>query len=276
MSKTVEKCGNPGHILAELGIREPEDLDVEAIAQHCGATIRYATLRGCAARIMGFRDRAIITVDPTVNRGRQRFSAGHELGHWMRDRGEVAFQCDENKLRRGWLGENPEGRANRFASDLLMPIGMFKPRSRNLPVTFDTVRSLANLFQMSITATAIRLVEHGGLPSMLVSNNATEREWSFASDGVRGRLGPKERPGSGSIAYELLRGNSSAESPRDVGADDWVTHRNAQRYWVHEDSLLIRDDVVLTLLWWRDESQLIDIDEAEESLSSRRSDWKDD
>lgn len=276
MNKAVEVSGSPGGILTELGIREPEDLDVEAIAQHCGATIRYANLKGCAARIMGFRDRAIITVDPRVNRGRQRFSAGHELGHWMRDRGEIAFQCDENKLRRGWSGENPESRANHFASDLLLPVDMFKPRSRNLPVTFDTVRSLAELFQMSITATAIRLVEHGGLPSMLVSNNTVEREWSFASDGVRGRLRPKQRPGDGSIAYELLRGNTLATSPSDVGAAEWVTHWDAERYWVREDSLLIRDGVVLTLLWWRDESQLIDLDNAEENRGSGRSDFRED
>lgn len=55
MNKTVEVSGSPGHILTELGIREPEDLDVEAIAQHCGATIRYTNLKGCAARIMAMR-----------------------------------------------------------------------------------------------------------------------------------------------------------------------------------------------------------------------------
>jgi len=49
-----------------------------------------------------------------------------------------------------------------------------------------------------------------------------------------------------------------------------------ERYWVREDSLLIRDGVVLTLLWWRDESQLIDLDNAEENRGSGRSDFRED
>ena len=55
----------PSEILAELGIREPEDLDIEAIAQHCGATIQYKPLAGCEARIMGLDDAAIITINVT-------------------------------------------------------------------------------------------------------------------------------------------------------------------------------------------------------------------
>ena len=68
-------------LLDELGITEPVELDMEAIAQHCQATIIYKPLKGCAARITGNEDRAIITIDDACRRERQRFSAGHELGH---------------------------------------------------------------------------------------------------------------------------------------------------------------------------------------------------
>ena len=77
---------SPAQILADLGIQEPADIDIEAIAEDCGATIRYQPLSGCAARIMGYKDRAIITIDKDCYRPRQRFSGGHELGHWIRDR----------------------------------------------------------------------------------------------------------------------------------------------------------------------------------------------
>lgn len=33
-------------LLRELGITEPEDIKIEAIAQYCGATIVYEPLRG--------------------------------------------------------------------------------------------------------------------------------------------------------------------------------------------------------------------------------------
>jgi Zn-dependent peptidase ImmA (M78 family) len=82
-------------------------------------------LEGCAARITGNEDRAIITLDSDSRIERQRFSAGHELGHWMFDRGKVSLFSTgyEGKIfLKEWSSTNPEIRANRYASDLLMPV----------------------------------------------------------------------------------------------------------------------------------------------------------
>lgn len=164
MTQSPECYRTPFEILNDLGITDPQDIDVEAIAEDCGATIRYRLLSGCAARIMGYNNRAIITIDDHTPRPRQRFSAGHELGHWMRDRGRVSFQCTNSTFVREWSAENPETRANRFTSDLLLPPRMFRPRAKGLPVTFESVRQLAETFTTSLTATAIRLIEYGELP----------------------------------------------------------------------------------------------------------------
>jgi len=80
---------SPEKLLVELGILEPADIDIEAIAQYCRATIVYDKLTGCEARIVGNAERAIITVNISSQRPRQRFSAAHELGHWMLDRNKV-------------------------------------------------------------------------------------------------------------------------------------------------------------------------------------------
>lgn len=50
-------------VLQELGITDPGEIDLEAIAWHLGARIKLAELDGCEARIIGYRDRAIIRVD---------------------------------------------------------------------------------------------------------------------------------------------------------------------------------------------------------------------
>jgi len=83
----------PDELLEELGIKEPSQLKIEAIAFHCQAIILYEPLTGCEANIVGKGDRAIITVNSNAIPTRQRFSAGHELGHWMKDRGQSAFGC---------------------------------------------------------------------------------------------------------------------------------------------------------------------------------------
>jgi len=273
MPSTIQ---TPEQILADLGIREPEDLEIEAIAEYCGATIRYKPLYGCEARIIGYHDRAIITINSSSPRSRQRFSGGHELGHWMRDRGQIAFKCDYQSYVRGWWASNPETCANRFASDVLLPLGMFQPRARGLHVTFETVRKLAGTFMTSLTSTAIRLVEHGGLPSMLVCNTPQKKEWFVASPEVSGRLWPLARPKQGSSASSLLSTTREAKVPIDVRCDNGINHPRADHYWIKEDSLSLRDGTVLSLLWWEDEQQLLDLDEYEERMGSRRSDGRTD
>ncbi len=261
------------NLLTELGIREPEDLDIEAIAEHCGATIKYQPLQGCEARIVGYKDRAIITINASSSRARQRFSAGHELGHWMRDRGQVAFQCEYKNLTRDWASSlsNPETRANQFASDLLLPVSMFRPHSKGMPVTFESVRQLATTFQMSLTATAIRFVEHGWLPSMLVCVTDGGKAWFVADSAIRGKFWPLDRPGENTAA-QALRSNKLVNGPRNIRCDQWINHPKAYKYWIKEDSIALWDGTVLSLLWWEDEQQILDQEQYEERRFAERSD----
>ncbi|MDQ3365413.1 MAG: ImmA/IrrE family metallo-endopeptidase [Myxococcota bacterium] len=147
----------PAVVLDELGITEPSEIDIEAIAEYCGATVLYEPLDGSAARILGRDDRAYITVDSKASPARQRFSAGHELGHWMRDRGKVAFACTDRELENYWIDDHPERRANRYAADLLLPRKLFQPVARSMAPTFVSTRELARTFTTSLIATAIRL-----------------------------------------------------------------------------------------------------------------------
>jgi hypothetical protein len=57
-----------------------------------------------------------------------------------------------------------------------------------------------------------------------------------------------------------------------VQADAWFDHPIADQYHLHEHSLRGFADPVLTLLWWRRENMLSDIDEIEERKDARRSD----
>jgi Zn-dependent peptidase ImmA (M78 family) len=255
---------SPPALLRELGITEPEDIRIEAIAEHCGATIFYEPLAGCAARIVGYGERAYITVDSRSRRERQRFSGAHELGHWMADRGKISsFLCAEKVFAREWEEDNPERRANLYAADLLLPKFMFEPRAKNREITFDAVIALAGDFQTSLTATAIRLVQLGSFPSMIVCSELGRRRWFFPGADLPSALRLRDVPGPYTSAYELLRGSNNYEGSTDVQADGWIDHPTAQRYTLREDSRHIGNDLVLSLLWWKDERQILDIEEDE-------------
>jgi hypothetical protein len=254
-------------VLSELGITEPSEIDIDAIAQHCGATILYEPLHGSAARIIGAGNKALITVESSARRGRQRFSAAHELGHWMRDRGKVAFSCTTNQLLREWSEDNPERRANSYGADLLMPSAMFKKWAERVDGTLDSVRALASTFNTSLTATAIKFVRIGILPSMLICNEPTGRRWFFRSPLVPEELWPVRSPGLTTVAAKIFAGRCSTKpDPETVDADEWIEHRDASRYCVLEHSVGIQRDLVLTLLWWHDEEQILALDPDEEEL----------
>src|SRR5216683_1614306 len=270
----IEAGTKPEEILTAMGITEPGELDIEAIAYACGAMIVPQPLSGCQGNIIGFGDRAIITVNSNSIPTRRRFTAGHELGHWMKDRGQSAFGCSDTQIESEWTLNNPETRANRFASDLLLPLSMFVPLAEGRGLTLDTVEDLARQFQMSKSATAVRLVQHGSFPGMLVFYENGQRKWFLRpSKDIPGSFWPPEQPEEHSFAASVLKNRFSNESAGDVRTDRWFEHRSADKYYIRESTFRTGDTGLMVLLWWQHEQQLIDIADEEELRANRRADW---
>jgi len=271
----IEAGTSPEQILSLLGITEPEELDIEAIAYACGATILPQPLSGCEANIIGFSNRAIITVNSNSISTRQRFSGGHELGHWMKDRGQSAFGCSGLQIDSEWTSSSVETRANRFASDLLLPVAMFSPLAKGRPMTLETVADLAAVFRMSRTATAIRLVNYGSFPAMLIYYELGKRKWFLRpSHDFPSSLWPSQQIEPHSLAAALLSDKFAEETVGEVRADRWFEHEKANKYYIRESCFRTGPDSIVVLLWWEDEQQLLDIAEEEEFRTSRRSDYR--
>ena len=260
-------------LLKELGITEPSDIDIEAIAQHCDATVTYGTLSGSEARIVGADESAIITVNRSSSRGRERFSAAHELAHWLRDAGEVALLCNPHRAFDESGGTNRESLANDYAADLLMPRSMFAPRSKGRSMTLATASELAEVFTTSLTSTAIRLIQLGSFPAVVVASDATRIRWFRRGSDVPESLWPR-LPGRKTFAHDLAKGQGDVGSG-DVYVDEWFSGAD-ERHSIHEDSRRVTDDVVLSILWWTNEEPLEAIVERDEGRAYRRSDWRND
>jgi Zn-dependent peptidase ImmA (M78 family) len=82
---------------------------------------------------------------------RQRFSMAHELGHICLDHETIL----PHRIEEETLGREFEQEADEFASELLMPIQMFKRAFSSTP-NLDT---LAQLFQVSTSAVSVRLLK---------------------------------------------------------------------------------------------------------------------
>ena len=247
-------------LLQELGITEPQEIDLEAIAYHVGARIRYRSLDGCEARIVGYGDTAIIAVSAKSPLRRARFSISHELGHWEHHRGQkLACRVEDYHPRDK---ASPERLADAYAADLLMPHYLFQPLAREQgKLTFKAVNALADTFNTSLTATAIRLVESDHSPALLIRHGMRGRRWFTRAPSLAEHWFPKSELDTASSAFELVYGTRQDDPlPRKVRADAWFDCREARGYDIHEQTMRVGDDEVLTLLLLSDPRMLQDRD----------------
>ncbi|MDR3489808.1 MAG: ImmA/IrrE family metallo-endopeptidase [Bradyrhizobium sp.] len=243
-------------LLQDLGVTEPKEIDLEAIAFHLGARVRYRALEGCEAQIVGCNECAIITVNRHSAPRRKRFSIAHELGHWCYHRGErLTCRAEEIRPRDP---TSPERVADNYAADLLMPLYLFEPAARAEPkFTFKAVLDLAEKFETSVTATAIRLVEAGRFPALLVCHGSRGKKWFTRNRDVPTRWFPRADLDSESFAFGVLFGGKTDDPmPRKIGADAWFERRDADRYMLLEQTFRTGSDEILTLVTITDEEML--------------------
>jgi IrrE N-terminal-like domain len=253
-------------LLQELGVTEPEEIDLEAIAFYLGARVRYWPLDGCEACIIGNADAAIINVNSQSSGRRKRFSIAHELGHWCHHRGRSLVCRVDDYRPRDTL--SPERVADAYAADLLMPRYLLDAAVREYPkLTLKAVMALADLFATSSTATAIRVVEGNYFPALVVSHGINGRKWFARAAMVPDRWFPKAELDADSFAFDVLHAGKPADAhPRKIGADAWFDRWNAGTYDIYEQTMRISAEEVLTLLLISDQRMLED----EESHSYRR------
>lgn len=244
-------------LLRSLAVSSPQEIDVEAIAWVTGVEVRYADLDTCEARIIGFRNRAIITVQRGQSWQRQRFSIGHELGHWCHHRGRSSI-CRASEIGSHSSGVAPVERvADRYAADLLLPSYLFRPLvAKQQRSSFTAIDTLANEFETSRVATAIRFVDLGPWPCMLVCHGSDGRRWFRRGPDIPDHWFPRDELDAESCAMDVLHGSHERTAAQLIGADAWFDRRNADRFEITEQSIRTFEGDVLTLLTFRDEEML--------------------
>jgi len=106
-------------------------------------------------RMSGLTNRAQKTI--RINRKhhplRQRFSLAHELGHICLNHDLIL----SDRIEEEGINAELEKEADEFASELLMPIDLFKKAFRAVP----DLHALADTFQVSPSAVSVRALKLG-------------------------------------------------------------------------------------------------------------------
>jgi Zn-dependent peptidase ImmA (M78 family) len=118
--------------------------------------------------------------------GRARFTLGHELGHYFIDEhreGLLNGSFPQHASHSDYQTTNPvERQADTFAANLLLPKQRFLAKLKRVAFSIDGIRSLAALFQTSLSSTAIRYVQLSPRPCAVVRWTAGKVTWMSASE----------------------------------------------------------------------------------------------
>src|SRR5579885_2910038 len=155
-------------LLERYGTSVP--VDVLSIAKDCGLTVRKEDLEEEVSGMLVIRDdNAVVGVNKNHHPNRQRFTAAHELGHYLLhgkaahifvDASPVFFRDEQSSEGT----KTQEIVANTFAAELLMPEAALKEILSSKPVDIydeDEMADLAKRLKVSVQALTIRLAKLG-------------------------------------------------------------------------------------------------------------------
>jgi len=181
-------CTSPERIIAEI-LRQSPDLPVpvpiEDIARAVGISdIHRMTTQNFEGGLITQPERrdGVILVNGAANRFRQRYTIGHELGHFLIRAHEPGatgqFTCSKadmsiRKTDRDDRYKRMESEANRFSAGMLMPLPQFKAdmRSQGAPDLKHLV-ALAARYDVSKEAAAIHYsTYHHDMCAIILSQN---------------------------------------------------------------------------------------------------------
>lgn len=182
------------------------------------------------------------------NPRRKRFSIAHELGHWEHHRGSSSV-CRSSDIGNPGSASQIERQADRFAADLLMPRYLFTPSlAQHRRPSFEAIETLAAEYGTSRLATAMRCIDLGDWPVILICHAATGRRWFKRSDAVPEKWFPRADLDPSSSAFPVLFGEVDRTAPRSISAGAWFDRVEANESRITEQSVKAHGGEILTLL----------------------------
>ena len=245
-------------VLESCGVKDLSTFELENVLYSRGISIiRRANIGSAEGRILMQGDHAIVTVNASINyEPKKRFVLAHELGHYELHRHSSTLFIDNNLSAESALTANNilEIEANTFAKEILMPEPVISQAFNEVP-SIELVSKIANYFQTSLSATALRLVELSPYPLAVISTNAGRIQWRNFTNNFF-----SHSPKIGSeIPYQSLTYRYS-KYHREQNISDISVARdkswNVSEYTndfsiqLNEQCVRIAHDTILTLLWY--------------------------
>lgn len=246
-------------VFNDLGIKSHDAL-IEYLDDICwfyGALVQRKSIGGAEGRLSTNGTKGVITVNiRDSNLHRQRFTIGHELGHFLIHKSiESNFDCNSQALD-CWFAkteyEKREIEANEFSGELLIPSFLLKKDIKNERPDLNLIRNISEKYQLSLTVSAKRIVEVSdeAIAVVLFNKNGVkyfQRSSYFSDLHFFIHKGPIS---SETYAYDALNGKGQRYMSQ-VAAAGWIDVKERQREeTIKEHSVYYaKFDYGLSILW---------------------------
>ncbi len=169
------------NILKEYGIEDVQsltDLNLKTLIQARGAFYQEENLEGKDGRIVTHAGRSIITISDKIDdKGKKRFTAAHELGHFELHKDLPVIADTQYELCNWYKSGDHEQQANEFASELLLPTKMFGEECQGKKFGQHLLIDLSDKFIVSRTAAILKFVKAGNHPVAVFCVQSNKVKW---------------------------------------------------------------------------------------------------
>lgn len=121
------------------------------------------------------------------SKGRQNFTLGHELGHYLLHRHQApdGIQCSGRDML-DWKSEyaQKEAQANTFSSYLLMPLDDFRIQVNGHKCSMEMMQHLSDRYAVSTTAAILKWLEITDQRAMIVVGKDGFIDWAWSSENL--------------------------------------------------------------------------------------------
>jgi Zn-dependent peptidase ImmA (M78 family) len=242
------------NIISDWGIEDPQEIDLNAIAAEHGVLILEKPIHGAAARLISESGTGVVVVDQDIKEwGKKRFAAAHEFGHFVLHRNKTPVKvCTDDSFFEWYSKSEIEPESNAFAAELLMPESMFTARCKCRVPGFSIVEKLAEDFETTLTATAIRFTQFTNQACALIASKNSKVKWFFLNELFPYRVigvGSKVHPYS--YAHDFFESGNIPRGLEHVLGVAWLEDvKIGEKCLLYEDARALGSyGIVLSLIW---------------------------
>jgi len=262
---------NPKKIVREILNQNPDiklPIPLEDIASAAGISdIRYQPLNGLEGALVANKEKSegIIAINSNTIPSKQRFTLGHELGHFLIPSHGHKMQCTVKDLSKKTSSKSKildiEAEANVFSSQLLMPPQLLTKRGLlDASPNVSNIIQLKDICDVSFQACANNYINiHGDYLAVIYSHNniikyglnADANPLWLSAD--RGKALPR---GSHTSTVDLSKYHYISSD--EVDTELWFSPNNNYEYpeTLTEETYVQEDGWAATLLWIDDIEEL--------------------